>query len=87
MAKISFVWDSNPEEEGVDYYQLYEDGVLAVDNIAATNFDLIMDGKDQGAYLYSVAAVNEFGVGPQSDPVSVNFILPSQVTGLQFTVV
>lgn len=87
MEKISFVWDSNPAEEGVDYYRLFENDTLVVDNILATNFDLLMTDKPQGNYVYTVAAVNEFGQGPLSDPVNVNFILPSQVTGLQFTVV
>jgi len=85
--KISFVWDSNPAAEGVDYYQLFENGELVVDNITATNFDLLMAGKAEGRYDYQVGAVNEFGPGPLSEVVTVNFLLPSQVQGLAFTLV
>jgi len=85
--KISFVWDSNPAAEGVDFYQLFENGELVVSNITVTNFDLLMEGKAEGVYNYQVRAVNEFGQGPLSEVVTVDFLLPSQVVGLAYSLV
>lgn len=81
--RIDFSWNAGPNAA---YYQLYENGVMIVDNIIQPQFSLLMADMVQGSYEYQVRGVNEFGPGPLSDPVTVNFILPAKVTGLKYSV-
>jgi hypothetical protein len=63
-------------------YRLYEDGALAVDEIAALNFELLMDGREQRPYTYTVTAVR-FGLeSPQSEPAVANFTVPTAPTNV-----
>ncbi len=87
---INFKWQA---AENVDRYELWEkapdqvDFAAAVTDIAGPNFSLDMSGFDQGAYQYKVRGVNQFGAGQFSDPVTVNFILPTKVLGLEYSIV
>ena len=63
-------------------YRLYEDGKLVVDEIAALNFELLMEGREQKAYSYTLTAVR-FGLeSPQSEPAIANFIPPTAPSGV-----
>lgn len=83
--RIDFAWAGDPAT--TDYYQLFEDNVMVVDNIVEPRFSLMMVDIQQGTHDYQVRGVNQFGEGPLSDPVTINFILPVKVTGLVYTVV
>lgn len=82
--RINFTWNSGPNSE---FYQLFENGTLTVDNIVEPTFSLLMTDMVEGSYSYQVRGVNQFGEGPLSDPVVVNFIRPVKVTGLEYTIV
>lgn len=83
-SHINFSWDPASD---TDYYQLFEDGALAVDDILEPTFSLLMSGIPQGTHQYQVRGVNQFGEGPLSDPVEINFILPAKVTNLVYSLV
>jgi len=82
--RIDFSWDADP---ATDYYQLFEDGKLVVDNIAEPQFSLLMADVPQGEYSYQVRGVNQFGEGPLSDPVTINYILPGKPQNLRYSIV
>jgi len=63
-------------------YRLYEDGELAVDDIGALNFELLMEGREQRAYTYTVTAVRLGLESAQSNPVTANFISPTAPTSV-----
>jgi hypothetical protein len=81
--RIDFSWNAGPN---TDYYQLFEDDVMVVDNILQPQFSLMMTNIVQGTHNYQVRGVNQFGEGQLSDPVTINFILPVRVTGLRYSV-
>ena len=83
-SHINFKWIKATD---IDYYQLFEDDVLVADNIMEPTFSLLMAGISQGLHQYQVRGVNQFGEGPLSDPVAINFILPAKITGLEYTLV
>jgi hypothetical protein len=82
--RIDFSWDADPNTE---HYQLFEDDIMIVDNIVQPQFSLMMTNIAQGTHNYQVRGVNQFGEGQLSDPVTINFILPGQVTGLAYSIV
>ena len=81
---INFTWD---EDDNIDYYQLFEDGQKIVDNIVVPEFSLLMAEVEPGEHQYAVRGVNQFGEGPLSDPVTINFILPAKIQNLRFSIV
>lgn len=81
MASIRFEWQHEDPHPGQVHFRLYEDGEMAVDNIGQMNFELLMAGKPQGEYVYTVTAVR-FGLESQhSEPVTANFTRPAAPTG------
>jgi hypothetical protein len=59
------------------HYRLYENGQLALDNIAVFEFEYLMKDKPQGEYDFTMTSVL---YGIESDPASVptvNFIQPA----------
>lgn len=84
MASILFQWEYNyPYAEEVEF-RLYENGVLAVDNIGERNLTLLMDGKTYGDYDYYVTSVRNGIESAPSNTVTVNFTVPEAPTNLQF---
>lgn len=89
-SRINFSWQA---AQNVETYELWElkpgdaDFTEAILGINEPQFSLLMDGFVEGNYHYKVRGVNQFGEGPFSEPVTVNFILPTQVVGLDFTIV
>lgn len=81
--KISFKWDA---DDATEYYQLFEDGNLAADNIVEPNFDLLMTNVEQGTHSYQVRGVNDFGEGELSDSVEINYILPGKPLNLVYSI-
>ena len=88
MAHFKFQWDASPTPE-VDYYRLYEDGELVVDNIGVLNFDLLLDSKPEGSYDYYVTAVDAESSAESvpSNTVTGNFIMPKAPTNLRVSFV
>ncbi len=65
-------------------YNLYEDNIKIVSDIAVLNFSLLMDGKASKTYNYNVTAVDttthlESGM---SNTLSISFLVPKGPTGL-----
>jgi hypothetical protein len=94
MSHINFNWTSpttRTDGSAIDStitYNLYENGVKIVPNIGATNFSLLMDGKADGSYSYTVTAIDVSGrESAQSTPVQVNFYAPKSPAGLTFSLV
>ena len=83
---IYFNWDASPSPE-VDYYRLYEDGVLVADKIGVLNFNLLMDGKEEKTFSYHVTAVAENAGGniesAPSNTVTYDFFVVAPPTGLR----
>lgn len=88
MASIEFRWshDGRREDGSVVsglHYRLYENGQLAVDDIAELHFSLLMEGKAFGKYAYHVTAVDMMGLeSPPSNTKDIDFFRPSAPTGL-----
>lgn len=82
MASIRFLWEhADPHPDQV-HFRLYENGEQAVDDIGEMNFELLMNDKPPGEYVYTVTAVR-FGLESQhSEPVTANFTRPAAPTGL-----
>jgi len=81
--KIEFQWQADGNTK---FYQLFQDGELAVTSIVEPYFSLLMEGMSQGEYEFTVRGVNDFGEGPMSDPITINFILPGKILGLQYSI-
>lgn len=65
------------EERNRLVYRLYENGELAVDEIAELDFNLLMEDRPEGYYDLYVTAVL-FGLeSPPSDEVRVPFFTPA----------
>jgi len=92
MGSLRFSWQSPVERadgtqlsaEEIDAlsYTLYEDDVPVVKDIAALEFELLMDGKPEKQYKYAVTAVLYRLESAQSEPVYVNFIRPASPASL-----
>lgn len=67
MATVNLAWDANPADEQVTAYNVYKDGTLA-GTTQETSYGVA--NVDPGLHAFTVAAVNIWGEGPQSDPVS-----------------
>jgi len=87
--RIEFSWTA---AENVETYELWEkkpgdaDFYLVIDTINTPAFSLLMAGFVEGDYQYKVRGVNQYGEGPFSDPVTVNFVLPTKVMDLDFII-
>lgn len=67
---------TDPEPHQVTF-RLYENDVVIVDNIGEMKFSLLMEGKQQGVYAYSVDAVKYGIASDRSNSASVNFTQPT----------
>lgn len=85
MAKIDFGWTYTDAKHPDVHFKLYENGKPIVDDIAALEFSLLMDGKAKGDYAYSVAAVDNKThlESAQSASIVINFQLPAAPTGFK----
>ena len=82
MNTVKVTWNPNAPEEGVTGYNIYQDGALAGNSNTA---DFIVQNVTPGIHQYEVAAVNIWGEGPKSDPVSTPNV-PSKVVGVQIAI-
>lgn len=84
MAQAKLSWTANPENEAVTGYNIYQDGVLA--GVSPTT-EFLIQNLASGQHTFEVAAVNLWGEGPKSDPISTPGT-PSKVGGvtIQITV-
>jgi len=82
MNTVKVTWNPNDPVEGVTGYNVYQDGVLAGNSTTA---DFTVQNVTPGAHKYEVAAVNIWGEGPKSDPVSTPNV-PSKVVGVQIAI-
>lgn len=64
---VKLNWTANPAEEAVTGYNVYKDGALLAVAPANEYNDVNVAA---GLHSYEVAAVNIWGEGPHSDPVS-----------------
>lgn len=80
MAQLNLSWDANPPEEMVSLYRVYMNDAV-VKEVSETQ--TVIDNVATGQYKLEVAAINESGEGPKSDPVmaTVALPLPSKPTG------
>lgn len=95
MGSLRFSWQSpvertdgtqlSDEEINALSYTLYEDDVPVVEDIAAIEFELLMDGKPEKQYKYAVTASLYRLESPQSEPVFVNFIRPTAPMSFGFS--
>lgn len=91
MGHLNFSWEApTTKEDGSGLtspltYNLYEDGVKIVGDIAATNFSLTMEGKEYKTYSYTATAVDTVtGLeSKQSNPVGVSYAPPKPPAGLK----
>jgi len=79
---VKVTWNPNAPEEGVTGYNVYQDGALAGNS---TTTDFTVQNVTPGIHKYEVAAVNLWGEGPKSDPVSTPAI-PSKPAGVQIAI-
>lgn len=85
MKRLVFEWDH--QASNGETFNLYENNILAVENIASLNFSLEMDNRDPGTYDFYVTSV-DIATGlesPPSEVVAVNFIQPEAPTNLRFS--
>ena len=92
QAHIEFNWkapttrvDGTPmsaEEISALEFLLFESGNLVADGIGEPTFSLLMDDQPEGPKSYTVAARQYGLVGPQSEPLPVNFQAPAAPTNL-----
>jgi len=94
QAHIEFNWkapttrtDGTPlteEDMAALEYLLFESGNLIEENIVAqTEFSLLMDDEPEGPKSYTIAARQYGLVGPQSEPVTINFTAPAAPTNFR----
>ena len=82
MNTVKVTWNPNDPAEGVTGYNIYQDGALAGNSTTA---DFTVQNVTPGVHKYEVAAVNIWGEGPKSDPVSTPNV-PSKVVGVQIAI-
>jgi len=93
QAHIEFSWnapttrtDGTPlteEDMAALDYLLFESGNVVAEDVGELQFSLLMDGEPEGQKSYTVAARQYGLVGPQSEPVTINFIPPAAPTNLK----
>jgi len=91
MGHLNFSWEApTTKEDGSGLtspltYNLYEDGVKIVGDIAATNFSLTMEGKEYKTYSYTATAVDTVTglVSRHSPALEVAYLPPKPPAGLQ----
>jgi len=62
-------------------YLLFESGNLIAEEIGELKFSLLMESESEGPKRYTVAARQYGLVGPQTEPVTINFTAPAAPTG------
>ena len=82
MAQVTVNWTQNPAEEIVSGYNAYVDGVLATPSPIVPPF---VSDMAMGLHNVEIAAVNAWGEGPKSDPVSTP-PAPSKPTGVSISI-
>ena len=84
MASLLFNWEDTNGNNPSITYNLYENDVQIVADIAVLNFTLIMDSHASGDYTYEVTAYdNDTKLESlRSDPVTINFTPPAAPAGL-----
>ena len=82
MAEVRLTWTPNAPAEAVTAYNVYQDSALVGSPTAA---ELVIPNVASGAHIYEVAAVNLWGEGPKSDPVSTPPIC-SKVGGVSISI-
>jgi len=82
MNTVKVTWTPNAPDEGVAGYNVYQDDALAG---SSTTGDYTVQNVMPGVHKYEVAAVNIWGEGPKSDPVSTP-LAASKVVGVQIAV-
>ena len=91
QPSVRFSWqapthlsDNTPiTDTSVMTYRLYEDKVLAVDDIAVVNFELLMQDRPHKRYTYTVTAVRNGLESVHSNEVFVDFIPPNAPSNLE----
>ena len=83
MANVILSWTANPPTEQVSAYTVYRDNaaITTVTTTTYTDADVPL-----GQHIYEVSAINAWGEGPKSDPIST-LLPPSKVSGLTVQVV
>ena len=66
-ATVVLSWPANPADEQVSSYNVYRDGTVVG---SPTSPGFTDTGVAPGVHSYEVAAVNIWGEGPHSDPVT-----------------
>ncbi len=82
MAEVKLTWNASPENEQVSGYRVYQDG-LPAGTIGLPEF--VIPDVAPGVHSYEVAALNIWGEGPKSDPVSTPAV-PGKVSGVQISI-
>lgn len=82
MAQVKLSWPPSPVDEGVTGYQVKMDDALVGSPAVA---ELTLEVAP-GVHSFSVAPVNIWGAGPQSDAVSTPKAA-SKIASLTFTIV
>jgi len=64
-------------------YLLFESGNVVAEDVGKLQFSLLMKDEPEGPKSYTVAARQYGLVGPQSEPVIINFTAPAAPTNFR----
>lgn len=67
MATVTLTWTANDPGEQVTSYRVYQDGAQALEIPASP---AVLAGVTPGQHTFEVAAMNLWGEGPKSDPLT-----------------